>query len=136
MIGFSVTASSRVVIVSYEGIHTLILGNTSIQVQHDLAYPEGGDLFDTQRNTLKYQDQDYQMLGLYGGTPRLTSAFGERLVLRPREETFSVTDERGNVVFHHKYQDLSGDWAFITFAPDDEFIILGVPYDLYIFRRE
>ncbi len=136
MMAFSVTVSNRVVIISYEGIHTLNFGIAPFQIQHDLAYPEGGNLFDWASNTLKYQGQDYGTLGLYGGTPRLTSALREELVLRSQDKTFSVLDESGQVLFQHRYQDLSRDWAAITFASDDKFIVLGVPYDLYLFQRD
>ena len=50
-------------------------------------------------------------------------------------DAFVVRDASGAEVFTYSYDDLSGDWRAITFAPDDEYIILGLPYELEIFHR-
>jgi hypothetical protein len=133
MIGFAVT-NERVVIVSYEGIHSINLVSPTHEVIHDSDHPEGGEFYNHAQNILTYQNLDYSLYGLHGGNPKNAGRFGERLVLNQQEELliFNAANEE---LFKFKYQDLSGDWAFATFTPDDKFVVLGLPYDIYVFER-
>jgi hypothetical protein len=133
MIGFAVT-NEKVIILSYEGIHSLDLLSSNHEISNDFDNPEGGNLYDYQKNALRYQNQDYLLCGQYGGNSPKLSTRGESLILNRQEETIiigTVSEEH----FKFKYQDLSGDWAFATFTPDDKFVVLGLPYDIYIFER-
>jgi hypothetical protein len=133
MIGFAVT-NEKVIIVSYEGIHSIDLLSSKHEISNDFDNPEGGDFYDYSRNTLSYQNQDYLLCGQYGDNSPKSNTRGESLILNRQEETLIVgtaTEEH----FQFKYQDLSGDWAFATFTPDDKFVVLGLPYNIYVFEH-
>jgi tetratricopeptide (TPR) repeat protein len=80
MLGFSIPLDHQVVIISYEGIHTLDL-NAPDGVQHDYAYLEGGEMYDRQNQILEYHGKRFQIVGAYGGQPMVESQHQERLCL-------------------------------------------------------
>ena len=43
--------------------------------------------------------------------------------------------QKGEVIFEDTFEDLSGDWAVITFSEDGQYIVLGLPYELYVYER-
>ncbi len=135
MLGFSIPLDHQVVIISYEGIHTLDL-NAPNGVQHDYAYPEGGEMYDRQNQILEYHGKRFQIVGAYGGQPMVESQHQERLVLDQKHENFKVLSHNGSVLFQYWFVDMSGDWGYVTFSRDSNFIVLGIPYDIIIFSRK
>lgn len=126
MIGFSIPQDDEILIVSYEGVHLLHLGDeVTVQTDNNFA---GYDIYDVDSGIALYQDTKYQIIGLEGGNPILKSSFGERLTLDTDSEILSVM--RGDTtVFSTEYENFSGDWATATFCPDGRYIVLGCPYD-------
>jgi tetratricopeptide (TPR) repeat protein len=135
MLGFSLPLDHEVVIISYEDISLLDL-NMPASIQFDDTYPEGGDIYDRKNQTLTYHGKRFQILGAYGGQPITESQRQEQLVLDLKHENFKIQSKNGSVLFRYWFVDMSGDWGYITFSRDDDFIILGIPYDIIIFHRE
>jgi hypothetical protein len=134
MVGFSLSKAHQVAIISYEGIHLLDLQRPD-DVRNDAKYPEGGDLYDPKSGKLTYSGKDYSILGLHGGSPIHKSAQGERLELDLPAEVLRVYGPKDDAVFEFAFEDLSGDWGQVTFSPDFDHIILGVPYEMYVLKR-
>ena len=126
MIGFSVPLNGRILVVSYEGTHTIHL-STEITVEHDDEYIEY-DIYDPETGIARYGEHDYSIIGLQGGHPLLRSPQGETLILDADSETLTVNHD-GEIVYTLKYENFSGDWAAVTFSPDGQWIALGCPYD-------
>ena len=135
MIGFSIPIDYEIAVISYEGIHIIDLNQREPLVNHNSDHPEGVPFYDTKDQTLSYKGKRYSILGLYGGTPKLKSNSNEQLKLNWQKEEFLLLNEEAEEVFSYNYKDLSGDWAHVTFSTDDRFIVLGIPYDLYLFER-
>ncbi|MHB9134540.1 MAG: hypothetical protein ACYDBB_25995 [Armatimonadota bacterium] len=134
MIGFSLPIDGIVAVISYEGIHLIPLAQPDAVIHHpELA--EGGDAYDWKHQRFDFAGLSFSMLGLYGGTPRLLSSHGEQLAFATGDELI-LHNTSGEIVFSYTYNDLSGDWWVVTFSPDDEYIIFGLPYELDIFRRD
>ena len=134
MIGFSVPQGDTVLIVSYEGMHLVRLG-TPVTVETDEEHREY-DLCPPDAGVCRYRGREWNMIGLYPGSPILTGRDGERLVLNIEAEKV--------VVFHgddedwsSAYENFSGDWATVTFSPDGRYIVLGCPYgfDFRVWER-
>ncbi len=122
-------------IISYEGLHILHLGN-EITVKTDGQFTEY-DLYEPDSGIARYQEKNYQIIGLHGGNPVTESSGGERLVLDSESETLSIVRNQ-QTDYSMKYKNLSGDWAAATFSPDGKYVILGCPYDFdfVILERE
>jgi len=133
MIGFSLPIAEKIAIISYEGVHILPITNPDAVVHYpELA--EGGDAYDWQQQQLKIDDRIFHMLGLHGSAPLLSSSTKEILAFG-KDDSFNVQDAAGRKVFSHTFNDMSGDWRVVTFTPDDNYILLGLPYELEIFKR-
>ena len=135
MIGFSVPQADEVLVISYEGMHLLHLGN-EITVKTNNQSSEY-DLYDLESGVASYQGKSYQIIGLHGGNPLTESAAGERLVLDTESETLSIVRNQ-QTDYSMNYTNYSGDWAAATFSPDSKYVILGCPYDFdfVILERE
>src|SRR5512143_2083253 len=114
MLGFSLLPAGRVVIVSYDGIHTIELAVSEPPVVHDYDLPEGGTLYNRHAQTLNWEGQALRVLGLHGGSPLVKNHWNETLVLKTQEELLQIVDQVGQVTLSFKYHDLSGDWAYAT----------------------
>ena len=134
IIGFSMPVGGEVAVISYEGVHIIPLASPDA-VAHHPELAEGGDAYDTERQRLEFEGCAFPILGLHGGTPRLRSARGEQITFGDGD-AFTLCDANGREVFTHAYEDLSGDWRVVTFTPDDEHILFGLPYELQIFQRD
>lgn len=134
MVGFSQPMANNVAIVAYDGIHLLNLDRSEV-FRQDFAFPEGGNLYDSLRGRLSYRGVDSSILGLHGGSPIHQSESGERLELDLATGILRVRDRKGAVSLEFSFEDLSGDWGHVTFSPDYSYILLGLPYDLHVFRR-
>jgi hypothetical protein len=134
-IGISLPFENEIAVVSYDGIHIINLTNSN-KVFTDTDYPEGGELFDHKKNQLNYGNKIYKILGLYGGEPILNNTKGETIEIDiKRQELYIFNDKRKKILDFH-YDDMSGDWCLGTFSEDGQYILLCLPYDLYIFKNK
>lgn len=135
MIGFSVPQNETVLVISYEGMHLIRL-STPVTVETNLEFSEY-DLYAPDSGVCRYQDREWDIIGLSPGRPILVGSEGEQLVLNSKTEIVSVV--RGDVEeWSSSYENFSGDWVAATFSPDRRFIVLGSPYDsdFRIWERE
>jgi len=121
MIAFSIPENDEILIESYDGWHLLKLP-PEVSVAHD---PEGAeDQCDVDR-----------MLGLEGGAPIMEdSQRGHRLTLELARERLLIHDSGGGLVQEIEFSDLSGDWGYATYSKDAAWLLIGAPYDLYVYR--
>ncbi len=133
-IGVTHPVNDSILLVSYEGIHTLNLLKTCA-LSNDINYPEGRGLFNSENNTLTYKGLVYKTLGLHGGEPIVKSPKGEHLVVDTNREVIEIREHTGRLVFDYKYDDLSGDWCVSTFSEDGQYALLLLPFDIYVFKR-
>lgn len=135
MVGFTIPANDHVIVISYAALHFINLDEPASEWSDD-RYPEGEGVYDYERRTLTYDDTVYHVLGLDGGNPIMRSADNEKLVIDADREVLTVENADGTVALEFHYADASGDWRYATFSLDYAYILLGVPYDLYAFRRQ
>ena len=134
MLGFSLPVNGNIAIISYEGIHVVNVEG-AVTARHDRTKPEGGDLYDDKRGVLNYNGVEYNILGVYGGKGILESETGEKLHLDLTRGRFVVSEEIGNTTISYSFKDMSGDWAKLTFSEDSRYILLGMPCELYVYKR-
>lgn len=134
MLGFSIPLNEEVAIISYEGIHVLNL-SLPRKVQVDEKYPQGKDIYDERKQLLTYKGKEFRILGLHGGVPILKSSYSEELLLDIKKELLTVQTTKKHRVLEFHFKDLSGDWGFATFSDDSSHILLGIPYDIFVFER-
>jgi hypothetical protein len=133
-IGFSVPAADEFVVISYEGLHRVRVGDT-IAVKTDEQLAEYA-AYDPAAGVAHYAGRDYNIVGLHGGKPLVTTERGESLRLDTSSETLSIF--QGDVeVFTMRYKNFSGDWAVATFSREGDRLVLGCPYgfDFVILER-
>src|SRR5260370_11958110 len=135
MLGFSIPRDHEVVIISSDNIATLDL-NAPANIQFDDAYPEGGEIYDRSHQTLTYRGKSFQILGAYGGQPIAESQYQEQLVLDLKHENFNIQSKNGGALFHYWFVDMSGDCGYITFSPNTDFIIFGIPSTTILFHPQ
>ena len=133
MVGFSLPADGEVAIVSFEGVHIIDLESPG-NVLNDDRYPEGKGIYDERKQVLVYEGKIFKMLGVFGGEPILDSSQGEQLVFDLEKEILKVRQNNATL-FQFDFEDLSGDWGYATFSSDSAYMLLGLPYDIYIFQR-
>ena len=126
MLGFSVPQDGVILIISFDEIYLLHLGD-EITVELDDEFA-GYDVFNHKTGIASYHGQSYRIIGLHGGHPILDSPQGERLILNIRSQRLTV-EKDGEVLFSENYKNFSGDWAAATFSPVGRYIVLGCPYD-------
>jgi len=134
LIGFSVPVGDRSLVISYEAVHVLRLGE-SVTVDTDRNFAEY-DIYDPETGIAEYAGTRFTIIGLHGGKPLLTTPYGARLELDQGKQTITVAT-RGAVEFAAHYENFSGDWASATFSPNGLYLLLGCPYafDFRIWRR-
>jgi len=131
MTSFSIPHRDRMVICSYDGAHFVTLVPT-VSVAHDPTLAEeytGGD-------DVEWEGVTFRTLGYGGGDPILVHPDGSRLVPRIAEECVDVISPDGVVIQTIEFDDLSGDWGYATFSTDGQYLVIGVPYDIYIYRKD
>ncbi len=134
MIGFSLPKRDKIIVISYEGIHELVLG-APVMVTHDTLHPEGGTLYDSQSRILSYDNDKFKIIGLHGGEPILQSNTGEKIHLDKQKQILRIVQNDSKVLLNFSYEDLSGDWNYATFSEDFKYVFLAIPYNLFIFQR-
>ncbi len=133
-IGVTLPINDSILLVSYQGIHTLNLSKP-YALLNDINYPEGRGLFNSKNNTLTYKGFVYKTLGLHGGEPTVKSPKGEHLVVDLNREVIEICDHTGRLIFDYQYEDLSGDWCVSTFSQDGQYVLLLLPFDICVFKR-
>ena len=143
-LGFSLPQDNQLVIISYEGIHIIHL-QTPEDVQNDYSYPEGGHIYDHEKQILEYTGKAFQILGVNGGKPILYSQFGEHILLTSHHtnlkdqqrvvQACKVQGDKGHILFEYQFEDMSGDWTYCSFSADSNYIVFGAPYDFFLFQR-
>lgn len=143
-IGFSIPHDRIFVILSHDDAWVATL-NEGIKVVKDENEPFRVGFEDTAKCSVELDGRPVPLLGLYGGTPITESLLGERLILLPLEKNWfgkqthdrllEVHDKDGNLIQRIQFRDFSGDWQCATFSDDFGHILIGTPYDLYVFRR-
>lgn len=131
MTSFTIPEKGRMIICSYDGAHFVTLAPT-VSVVHDLTMAEeytGGE-------EVEWEGTTHRTLGYGGGNPILVHPDGSRLILRITEERVDLIAPNGEIVQTLEFSDLSGDWGFATFSSDGEYLVIGVPYDIYLYRQE
>jgi hypothetical protein len=131
-VGFSIPQGNEILVVSYEGAHSIWLGKR-VSVETDTT---------CDGEAMAYQGQCYwrkrtwSILGLHGGSPILNGIDGESLVLDSENETISVVKDNREL-WTSEFENSSGDWCAATFSPDGRFIVLGCPYgfDFRVWER-
>jgi hypothetical protein len=134
MIAFTIPVENTVIVLSYDGLHKICLF-PDIEIATDTEQAENYAIYDENKKTLIYDNRTYDALGLYGGNPILQDFQGNSLAIRREREQLDIIDTNGICFQSIPYSDLSGDWAFASFSFDSNFIILGLPCDLYLFKR-
>ena len=134
IIGFSIPVDEQLAVISYDAVYLVRLDNQG-EVVKDSQYPEGGDIYDQERQLLSYRGTEFNILGLYGGNPLLLSRFGESVNIDKEREVASVQEADGRLTLQFPFEDFSGDWVYASFSEDSTYFLLGMPYDLYAFRR-
>jgi len=136
--GFSIPIDDTLVVISSEGVHTIDLKNPG-KVSHDYTHPEGRGVYDDRKDILQYGGRQFKVLGgeLGGSTqPILESTSGEQIWFNHAQQFFVIKQKNGETALEYHFKDFSGDWGEITFSEDEKYIVLGMPYDLYVFKRE
>jgi hypothetical protein len=134
MLGFTLPINDRVIVIAYDGLDVIDLHSPQHEAFDD-RHPEGKGVYDWRTQVLDYESLRYQVLGLFGGEPLQKSKYGERLMVDTANEVLLIQDASGVATLTYHYIDASGDWLAVTFSPDSEYVLLGVPYALYAFKR-
>jgi hypothetical protein len=108
-------------------------------------------LYDLPSGELRYDGQTYHIIGVHGGIPILHNQWGERIVLdveeeretsdgrrvraTPEENTLLIQGADGIPVLAFTLRNFSRDWQRATFSRDGMYLALGMPYEIYVFRR-
>lgn len=133
-LGFSIPVDDQVLVIAYEGI-CLVNLTAPWEARLDDRYPVGGDIYDPNNQIVAYEGKLFHILGLYGGAPIRRSDRDEHLALDRDNHTLTIQKDDGTVHWAFHFETLSDDWAYATFSRDFNRIVLGLPYDLYAFRR-
>lgn len=134
MLGFTLPVNDRLIVIAYDGLDVIDLHNPRHSVFDD-RYPEGKGVYEWGTQVLDYGGLRYRVLGLFGGEPLLKSKYGEAFMVDTANELLTVYDASGVPTLTHHYVDASGDWLSATFSSDSNYVLLGIPYVLYAFRR-
>lgn len=134
MLGFTLPDNDRLIVIAYDGLDIIDLHNPRHSVFDD-RYPEGKDVYDWRTQVLEYEGMRYRVLGLNGGEPLLKSKYDETLMVDTANELLTVYDASGVATLTHHYLDASRDWLSATFSLESDYVLLGIPYVLYAFRR-
>ena len=138
-IGFSIPDHRHFFLISYEGVHKVIL-DRDLVVRSDDSLPEGRSVFNGR--TITYQGETIPTLGLHGGAAIITDDSGHVLDLQPpypsgssHDGVVNVLKLDGELVQSLPFEDYSGDWQQATFSTDYRHIVIGTPYEITIYRK-
>jgi hypothetical protein len=150
MIGFSIPEGNALIIVTYDGLVRMNL-ESPVTASIDERYPEGRGIYDMATSEVRYEGQTFQLVGVHGGAPIVWSPRAEQIVLgveedvetpdgrrvraTPEVSTLLVEDANRHASLAFTFHNLSRDWQRATFSRDGNFLILGMPYAIHVFRR-
>ncbi len=60
---------------------------------------------------------------------------GRRVRATPEASTLLVEEANGHASLAFTFRNLSRDWQRATFSRDGNYLVLGMPYAIYVFRR-
>ena len=122
MQNFSIPVGDEILIESYDGKHLVrLLPKPTVTDYEEDHWEPGWDRF--------------EMLGIDGGgEPILINGLEQRLSLDPAREVLDVVRVDGRVVQRIEFSDMSGDWGIATYSFDGKWLVIGVPYDLFVYR--
>lgn len=130
LIAFSLPVADRIALIAYDGVVVLGLDGRAIYTKTTVT---DSDVPDTSSSRATVKGVEYATLGLHGGTPILESS-GRRLDLdRVRAEL--TVRVQGQIEFEFRFKDMSGDWMHASFSRDGRHVLLGAPYDFFLFAR-
>lgn len=135
MFAFSIPQQDTFWVMTYEELFQVTLAPEVKISTVPGGVEELDEIFDEDRSILKIDRKIYPTLGLYGGVPILTNELGEQLSLEPCEERLLVLDSNYQVKQIIEFSDISGDWQWATFSADSHYLLIGVPYDLFVYRQ-
>jgi len=124
MRNFSIPVDDQILIESYEGMHLLEL----LPVPRITIYDE--DHFEPGWKKFEMVSLDEY------AEPFLLNARDELLSLDLEQEVLTVRSPDGSVIQEIKFNDLSGDWGVATYSVCGKWLVIGVPYNLYVYRWE
>lgn len=133
--GFSIPDGDFLWVVSYDGLSRVTMApevSVTPALRDELLF----EIFDEQRGVLTVDDHTFRMLGLHGGVPILRNTAGDGLSLEPKRSRLTILSPEDEVKQVIEFPDLSGDWRWATFSPDDRYVVIGVPYDLLVYTCE
>lgn len=134
MVAFSIPQGDALWVMTWDELFHIILAS-EVSISRVLqSEKELDEVFDEHRSILTINGQTYSMLGLYGGVPILSNASGERLFLDSCQDRLIVLNSDQQVKQIIKFSDSSGDWRWATFSADYNHLVIGVPYDLFIYQ--
>lgn len=134
MYAFSIPQQDTLWVIDYDQLfHVTLIPEISISTALQGA-EELNKVFDDDRSILVIDGKIYPMLGLYGGVPILSNQFGDQLSLQPCQDRLVVLNNERQVKQVIEFSDLSGDWRWATFSSDGRYLLIGVPYDLYVYQ--
>lgn len=134
MVAFSIPQQDAVWVITWDALFQVTLAPDVSVLPVLQGEGELDKVFDEDRSLLAIGGQAYPMLGLYGGVPILTNEFGEQLSLEPSQDRLLVLTSERQVKQVIEFSDLSGNWRWATFSADGCYLLIGVPYDLFIYR--
>lgn len=134
MLAFSIPEQNRLWVMSHDELFQVTLApqvyiSTVLRGSEEL-----GGIFDEDRSVLTINGQIYPLLGLCGGVPILTNQLGDQLSLEPSQDRLVILNSERQVKQVIEFSDLSGDRRWATFSADGRYLLIGVPYDLFIYR--
>ncbi|HSI34685.1 MAG: hypothetical protein ACAI43_01330 [Phycisphaerae bacterium] len=130
MTEFSIPRDDRLLIASTEGLQYVRLSPEIAIDRVDASVEYLGD-YDPVWDGVRFE-----MLGNWHCDPIIVHPDGgEVLDLDLEAQTLLVLGTGGDVRQEIRFDDMSGDWGVATFSADGKYLVIGVPYDIYIYRR-
>ncbi len=134
MVAFSIPQGDALWVIAWDELFRVTLApevdiSTVLQGEEEL-----GEVFNEHRSILVIDAQIYPTLGLYGGVPTLSNMSGDHLSLEPCQDRLAVLNSDQQVKQIVEFSDSSGDWRWATFSVDGNYLLIGVPCDLFIYR--
>jgi hypothetical protein len=140
LVGFSIPVYDSVVVISYDEVQLLkirlgyILQIENVQIDRNGIFPF--NICSEKKKSIDINGVRYDMLGIFGGNPVVSSAKQDILSIDPHNQRLIARDVLGQEILSFPYNDLSGDWQLATFSADSKYIILGMPYELHIWHQD
>lgn len=134
MVAFSIPQGDALWVMAWDELFHITLApevsiSTVLQSEEELD-----EVFDEHQSILVIDGQIHPMLGLYGGVPILSNMSGDHLSLEPCQDRLGVLNSDQQIKQVIEFSDLSGDWCWATFSADGSYLLIGVPYDLFIYQ--